>query len=181
MVTLDANNKLKVELGLKKERFLPGEEIKLSFEISGLSDENDNMTAWLAMMPSDIEHNKEELADEHYLDSCDLEDMGESPRTFTAPDEDAVSYTHLPVNLLSIARNRFLPRTASRGMPVPPNIFSICLLYTSNGNDFPDTIKCVRGVACIPPVCSTGNRRGTFLYRGFPHSRTAPVPGPAEK
>ena len=52
MVTLDANNKLKVELGLKKERFLPGEEIKLSFEISGLSDENDNMTAWLAMMPS---------------------------------------------------------------------------------------------------------------------------------
>ncbi len=90
MVTLDANNKLKVELGLKKERFLPGEEIKLSFEISGLSDENDNMTAWLAMMPSDIEHNKEELADEHYLDSCDLEDMGESPRTFTAPDEDGV-------------------------------------------------------------------------------------------
>ncbi len=42
------------------------------------------------MMPSDIEHNKEELADEHYLDSCDLEDMGESPRTFTAPDEDGV-------------------------------------------------------------------------------------------
>ena len=30
-----------------------------------------------------------------------------------------------PVNLLSIARNRFLPRTASRGMPVPPNIFSM--------------------------------------------------------
>lgn len=52
MVTLDANNKLKVELGLKKERFLPGEEIKLSFEISGLSDENDNMTAWLAMIES---------------------------------------------------------------------------------------------------------------------------------
>ena len=56
--------------------------LKYEAQSKTISDENDNMTAWLAMTPSGIEHNKEELVDEHYLGSCDLEDMDESPRTF---------------------------------------------------------------------------------------------------
>ncbi|MBN1620225.1 hypothetical protein JW890_05845 [candidate division WOR-3 bacterium] len=70
-------------IDLEKAEFEPGEEIEVSFTVS----EKLSPSAWLGLIPSEIEHGDEEECDKYDLDYEYLEEKLEGSFVFYAPDE----------------------------------------------------------------------------------------------
>ncbi|MFC1616205.1 hypothetical protein ACFL21_03620 [Patescibacteria group bacterium] len=70
-------------LSIESEAFIPGEAIEVSYT----TPEGFDTSAWVGIIPSDIEHGKEEVNDNHDLEYRYLHGEPEGTLIFTAPSE----------------------------------------------------------------------------------------------
>ncbi|MBN1216038.1 MAG: tetratricopeptide repeat protein [Candidatus Lokiarchaeota archaeon] len=74
---------IKPELTIDKNTVLPGEKIRINYKAPSTYDE----TAWIGLIPSDVIHNDEQLADEHDVSYYYLEKSTTGRIVFEAPEE----------------------------------------------------------------------------------------------
>lgn len=82
-VELEAEKDFPLTANLDKQEYKPGEEITVTFS---REDWYLDVNAWAGIIPSEIEHNDETLADEYDIDYRYLYDLVDDKAVFTAPD-----------------------------------------------------------------------------------------------